>query len=161
MHSYWRTRVCHVCTFKTLSAKTDRDLKKIIPLYTFGALANAYTEDTFYEQTKYLTKEGKNNHFRSAFRFCSYGALKSYNGKKTTCVWVYRSTRDCWLFSWWVKVKDSLISVGKRINAVGDKPPYAGYFGYEDHNQLENGAQVAKPSWSHVELDGILMYQLH
>jgi hypothetical protein len=61
-----------------------------------------------------------------------------------------------------VKVKDSLlISVGKRINAVGDKPPYAGYFGYEDHNQLENGAQVAKPSWSHVELDGILMYQLH
>jgi hypothetical protein len=38
--------------------KTDRDLKKIIPLYTFGAL-DAYTEDTFYEADKYLTKEGK------------------------------------------------------------------------------------------------------
>jgi hypothetical protein len=31
-----------------IGLKTDRDLKKIIPLYTFGALANAYTEDTFY-----------------------------------------------------------------------------------------------------------------
>jgi hypothetical protein len=29
-----------------IGLKTDRDLKTI-PLYTFGALANAYTEDTF------------------------------------------------------------------------------------------------------------------
>jgi hypothetical protein len=52
-HAYWRTRVCHVCIFQDLiGLKTDRDLKKIIPLYTFGALANAYTEDTFYEADK-------------------------------------------------------------------------------------------------------------
>jgi hypothetical protein len=28
----------------------------------------------------------------------------------------------------------------KRINAVGDKPPYAVTLEYEDHNQLENGS---------------------
>jgi hypothetical protein len=38
--------------------RKDRDLKKIIPLYTFGALANAYTEDTFYEADKVPNKEG-------------------------------------------------------------------------------------------------------
>lgn len=147
--------------FKTLATwKADRDLKKIIPLYTFGALANAYTEDTFYEaDKKYLTKEGKKIiTFEAHLGFCSYGALKSYNGKKLR---VYEFTDQQEIIGYspdGVKVKGQsvLVSVGKRINAVGDKPPYAVVtLEYEDHNQLENGAQVAKPSWSHVELDGI------
>ena len=147
--------------FKTLATwKADRDLKKIIPLYTFGSLANAYTEDTFYEaDKKYLTKEGKKIiTFEAHLGFCSYAALSSYNGKKLR---VYEFTDQQEIIGYspdGVKVKGQsvLISVGKRINAVGDKPPYAVVtLEYEDHKQLENGAQVAKPSWSHVELDGI------
>lgn len=150
-----------VADFKSLAAwKADRDLKKIIPLYEIEEYATADTEDTFFEgNSKYLTKKGKKiRTFNCFLGLCSHNALKSYNGKKMR-VYEHTNAQEIKGISVDdVKVKGQLvrITVGKRIDALNDKPPYTPVtLEYEDFNEFEDNGVIVKPTWSHIELDGI------
>jgi len=146
---------------KTLASwKADIDLKKIIPLFEIEELAVADTEDTFFEgNSKYKTKNGKKiRTFNCFLGLCSHDALTSYNGKKmriyefTDAQEIKGTTPDG------VKVKGQLvtITVGKRIDAMPDKPAHTPVtLEYADYKEFENNGVIAKPTWSHIELNGI------
>ncbi|MES2796659.1 MAG: hypothetical protein V4683_11865 [Bacteroidota bacterium] len=146
---------------KTLATwKADIDLKKIIPLFEIEELAVADTEDTFFEgNSKYKTKNGKKiRTFNCFLGLCSHDALTSYNGKKmriyefTDAQEIKGTTPDG------VKVKGQLvtITVGKRIDAMPDKPAHTPVtLEYADYKEFENNGVIAKPTWSHIELNGI------
>ncbi|GIZ08375.1 hypothetical protein [Flavobacterium sp. UMI-01] len=150
-----------VASFKTLADwKTDRDLKKIIPLYAIEELATADTEDTYFEgNSRYLTKTGKKiRTFNCMLGLCSHNALKSYNGKKMR-VYEFTDAQEIKGVSVDdVKVRGQLvtITVGKRIDALADKPAYTPVtLQYEDYNEFEDNGVIVKPTWSNIELDGI------
>jgi hypothetical protein len=146
---------------KTLATwKSDIDLKKIIPLFEIEELTVADTEDTFFEgNSKYKTKNGKKiRTFNCFLGLCSHDALTSYNGKKmriyefTDAQEIKGTTPDG------VKVKGQLvtITVGKRIDAMPDKPAHTPVtLEYADYKEFENNGVIAKPTWSHIELNGI------
>lgn len=146
---------------KTLATwKADIDLKKIIPLFEIEELAVADTEDTFFEgNSKYKTKNGKKiRTFNCFLGLCSHDALTSYNGKKmriyefTDAQEIKGTTPDG------VKVKGQLvtITVGKRIDAMPDKPAHTPVtLEYADYKEFENNGVIAKPTWSHIEIQGI------
>lgn len=146
---------------KTLDTwKADIDLKKIIPLFEIEELAVADTEDTFFEgNSKYKTKTGKKiRTFNCFLGLCSHDALTSYNGKKmriyefTDAQEIKGTTPDG------VKVKGQLvtITVGKRIDAMPDKPAHTPVtLEYADYKEFENNGVIAKPTWSHIEIPGI------
>lgn len=150
-----------VAAAKTLATwKTDRDAKKIIPLFEIEELAMADTEDTFFEgNSKYLTKNGKKIRTFNAFLgLCSHSALASYNGKKmriyefTDVQEIKGTTPDG------VKVKGQLvtITVGKRVDSMPDKPAYTPVtLEYSDYKEFENSGVILKPTWSQIELNGI------
>lgn len=140
--------------------KTDRDAKKIIPLYEIEELAVADTEDTFFEgNSKYLTKNGKKIRTFNAFiGLCSHSALASYSGKKmriyefTDAQEIKGTTPDG------VKVRGQLvtITVGKRVDSMPDKPAYTPVtLEYADYKEFENSGVILKPTWSQIELNGI------
>jgi hypothetical protein len=142
---------------KTLATwKTDRDLKKIIPLFEIEELAVADTEDTFFEgrEKRYKTANGKKiRTFNCFVGVCSHRALKSYNGKKmrvyefTDAQEILGTTPDG------TKVKGQLVTieVGKRVSAMPDKPAYTPVtLTYGDYNEFENSPVVLKPTWSQI-----------
>lgn len=146
---------------KTLADwKTDINLKKLIPLYEIEELAIGDTEDTFFEgNSKYKTKNGKKiRTFNCFIGLCSHNALKSYNGKKlrvyehTDAQEIKGTTPDG------TKVKGQLvtITVGKRIDAMPDKPAHTPVtLEYADYNEFEDSGVILKPTWSQIELNGI------
>lgn len=156
-----------VTDFKDLAAwKADRDLKKIIPLYEIEELAVADTEDTFFEgNSKYKTKNGKKiRTFNCFVGLCSHNALTSYNNKKmrvyefTDAQEIKGTTPDG------VKVKGQLvtITVGKRIDAMPDKPAHTPItLEYADYKEFENNGVIVKPDWSQIELNGIFDVRIH
>lgn len=147
---------------KTLADwKTDRDLKKIIPLFEIEELAIADTADTFKEgNKKYRTSVGKKiRTFNCVLGPCSHRALKSYHGKKmrvyefTEAQEIKATTIDG------VKVRGQLVTieVGKLVDAVKDNYQYSPVtLTYEDYNEFENNPVVLKPTWSHIDLNGIM-----
>lgn len=150
-----------ITTLKSLSTwKTDRDAKKIIPLYEIEELAVADTEDTYFEgNSRYKTKNGKKiRTFNCFLGLCSHNALKSYNGKKLR-VYEFTDAQEIKGVSVdGVKVKGQLvtITVGKRVDALADKPAYTPVtLQYEDYNEFEDNGVIVKPTWSHIELEGI------
>lgn len=150
-----------VASAKTLADwKTDINAKKLIPLYEIEELAIGDTEDTYFEgNSKYKTKNGKKiRNFNCFIGLCSHNALKSYNGKKlrvyehTDAQEIKGTTPDG------TKVKGQLvtITVGKRIDAMPDKPAHTPVtFEYADYNEFEDSGVILKPTWSHIELNGI------
>jgi hypothetical protein len=150
-----------VASAKTLADwKTDINAKKLIPLYEIEELAVADTEDTFFEgNSKYKTKNGKKiRTFNCFIGLCSHNALKSYNGKKlrvyehTDAQEIKGTTPDG------TKVKGQLvtITVGKRIDAMPDKPAHTPVtLEYADYNEFEDSGVILKPTWSQIELNGI------
>lgn len=140
--------------------KADRDAKKIIPLYEIEELAVADTEDTFFEgYSKYKTKTGKKiRTFNCFVGLCSHNALTSYNNKKmrvyefTDAQEIKATTPDG------TKVRGQLVTVtvGKRIDAMPDKPAHTPItLEYSDYKEFENNGVILKPSWSQIELNGI------
>ena len=146
---------------KTLASwKADIDLKKIIPLFEIEELAVADTEDTYFEgNSKYKTKNGKKiRTFNCFLGLCSHDALTSYNNKKmrvyefTDAQEIKGTTPDG------VKVKGQLVTVtvGKRVDAMPDKPAHTPVtLEYADYKEFENNGVIAKPTWSHIEVQGI------
>jgi hypothetical protein len=146
---------------KTLADwRTAEAAKEIIMLFELEALANANIEPTFFEgRRKYLTKEGKSAvTFEVHLGACSYGALKSYDGKKMR---VYEFTDDQKIIGTTpdgTKVRGQLITieVGPQNKATDDKPQFCVVtITYEDSKEYINGPVELKPSWSHLELQGI------
>jgi hypothetical protein len=150
-----------VTAAKTLATwKADRDSKEIIPLYEIEELAVGDTEDTFFEgNSKYKTKNGKKiRTFNCFLGLCSHSALTSYNNKKmrvyefTDAQEIKGTTPDG------VKVRGQLvtITVGKRVDAMPDKPAHTPVtLEYADYKEFEQNGVILKPSWSHIELNGI------
>ena len=148
---------------KTLADwKTARDSKNIIPLYEIEELNVADTEDTFFagREKNYKTANGKKiRKFNCFLGVCSHRALKSYNGKKMR---VYEFTDQQEILGTTpdgVKVKGQLVTieVGKRVSAMPDKPAYTPVtLTYADYNEFEDAPVVLKPSWSQIELNGIM-----
>jgi len=134
--------------------------KEIIPLYEIEQLAVADTEDTYYEaRKKYKTKNGKKiRTFECHLGVCSHRALASYNGKKMR---VYEFTdaqeiKACTVDGTKVRGQLVTIEVGKMVDATDDKPQYTPVtLTYEDYKEFENGPVILRPSWSHIELQGI------
>lgn len=146
---------------KTLSNwRTAEANKEIIPLYEIEQLAVADTEDTYYEaRKKYKTKNGKKiRTFECHLGVCSHRSLASYNGKKMR---VYEFTdaqeiKACTVDGTKVRGQLVTIEVGKMVDATDDKPQYTPVtLTYEDYKEFENGPVILRPSWSHIELQGI------
>lgn len=152
---------------KTLATwKADRDLKKIIPLFEIEELAIADTEDTFFEgrEKRYKTANGKKiRTFNCFVGVCSHRALKSYNGKKMRVYEFTDAQEILGTTSDGVKVKGQLVTieVGKRVSAMPDKPAHTPVtLTYADYNEFENAPVVLKPTWSQIELNGIMDVKL-
>lgn len=146
---------------KTLATwKADVDLKKIIPLFELEELAVADTEDTFFEgNSKYKTKNGKKiRTFNCMIGVNSHAALASYNGK-TMRIYEFTDAQEIKGVSPdGVKVRGQLVTieVGKRIDAMPDKPAYSPVtLTYADYKDFEKNAAIIKPTWSHIEVNGI------
>jgi len=156
-----------VAEAKSLAAwKADRDAKKLIPLFEIEELAVADTEDTFFEgNSKYKTKNGKKiRTFNCFLGLCSHDALTSYNNKKmrvyehTDAQEIKGTTPDG------VKVRGQLVTVtvGKRVDAMPDKPAYTPVtLEYADYKEFENNGVILKPTWSQIELNGIFDVRIH
>ena len=89
---------------------------------------------------------------------CSHRALASYHGKKMR---VYEFTdaqeiKACTPDGTKVRGQLVTIEVGKMVDATDEKPQYTPVtLTYEDYKEFENGPVVLKPTWSHIELQGI------
>ncbi len=150
-----------VTAAKTLATwNADRDLKKLIPLFEIEELAVGDTEDTYYEgNSKYLTKNGKKiRNFICMVGLNSHAALASYNNK-TMRVYEFTDQQEIkGVTPDGVKVKGQLVTVtvGKRIDALGDKPAHTPVtLVYSDYKDFEKNGVIIKPTWSHIEVNGI------
>lgn len=150
-----------VTAAKTLANwNADRDLKKLVPLFEIETLAIGDTADTFFEgNSKYKTKNGKKiRTFECMIGVNSHAALASYNGK-TMRVYEFTDAQEIKGVSPdGVKVRGQLatIEVGKRVDAMPDKPAYTPVtLTYADYKDFEKNAVIIKPTWSHIEVNGI------
>jgi hypothetical protein len=155
-----------VAAAKTLASwKADVDLKKTIPLFEIETLAIGDTADTFFEgNSKYKTKNGKKiRTFECIIGVNSHAALASYNGK-TMRVYEFTDAQEIkGVTPDGVKVKGQLVTieVGKRIDAMPDKPAFTPVtLTYSDYKDFEKNAVIVKPTWSHIELNGIFDVKL-
>lgn len=150
-----------VTAAKTLATwKADVDLKKIIPLYEIEELAVGDTADAYFEgNSKYKTKNGKKiRTFNCMIGVNSHAALASYNGK-TMRLYEFTDAQEIkGVTPDGVKVRGQLVTieVGKRIDAMPDKPAYTPVtLTYSDYKDFEKNAVIIKPTWSHIEVNGI------
>lgn len=147
---------------KTLADwKADRDLKKIIPLFEIEELTDADTADKTFEgrEKTYTTAYGKKvRKFNCYVGVASHSALKSYNGKKMR---IYEFTDKQEILGTTpdnVIVKGQLVTVkiDKRKSPMPDKPGYTPVeITYADYTEFEDKAVILRPTWSHIELNGI------
>lgn len=147
---------------KTLSIWNEQIASKdIIPLYEIEELANADTEDTFFEgrEKRYKTANGKKiRTFNCFLGLCSHNALKSYHNKKMR-VFEFTDAQEIKAISPdGVKVKGQLVTieVGKRVDALLDKPAFTPVrLTYADYNEFEDDGAILKPNWNQIEVNGI------
>jgi hypothetical protein len=146
---------------KTLATwKTDINSKEIIPLYEIEELAIGDTEDTFFEgNSKYKTKNGKKiRTFNCMIGLNSHAALASYNNK-TMRIYEFTDAQEIkGVTPDGVKVRGQLVTieVGKRVDAMPDKPAYTPVtLVYSDYKDFEKNGVIVKPTWSHIEVNGI------
>lgn len=140
--------------------KADVDAKKIIPLYEIEELALADTADAYFEgNSKYKTKNGKKiRTFNCFVGLNSHAALASYNNKKMRVYEFTDGQEVKGVTPDGVKVRGQLVTieVGKRIDAMPDKPAHTPItLSYADYKDFENNGVILKPTWSHIELNGI------
>lgn len=152
--------------FKSLAAwKADRDLKKIIPLFEIEEPAIADIAATYFEgNSKYMTKKPKKiRTFNCMVGINSHNALESYNGKTmriyefTDAQEIKGTTPDG------TKIKGQLVyvEVGMRIDPMNDKPGYTPVtLTYKDDKEGTKNGVFAKPTWNHIELNGIFDVKL-
>lgn len=155
-----------VADAKTLATwKNDVAAKKLFPMYEIEELAIADTEDTFFEgNNKYRTKIGKKvRTFNCFLGLCSHNALKSFSGKKMR-VYEFTDAQEIKAITPdGTKIKGQLvtITVGKRVDAMPDKPAYTPVtLEYADYNEFEDRGAILKPDWSQIELNGIFDVQI-
>jgi hypothetical protein len=141
--------------------KEQVNLKQIIPLFEIEELAAADTEDTYFEGRvkKYRTATGKKvRTFNCFLGLCSHNALKSYSGREMR-IYEFTETQEIkGVTPDGVKVKGQLVTieVGKRVDAMKDKPAHTPVtLTYSDYNDFEDNGVVLKPTWSHLEVQGI------
>jgi hypothetical protein len=146
---------------KTLATwKTDINSKEIIPLYEIEELAIGDTADTFFEgNSKYKTKNGKKiRTFNCMIGLNSHAALASYNNK-TMRIYEFTDAQEIkGVTPDGVKVRGQLVTieVGKRVDAMPDKPAYTPVtLVYSDYKDFEKNGVIVKPTWSHIEVNGI------
>jgi hypothetical protein len=142
--------------------KADVALKKIIPFFELEELAIGDTADTKFEGNKsYTTAFGeKIRTFNMMIGLPSHNAVLSYNGK-TMRLYEFTDKQEIKAISAdGVKVKGQLVTieVGKRIDALKDKPAYTPVIlKYKDFREFENDGHILKPEWSPVvEVKGII-----
>lgn len=142
--------------------KVDAALKKIIPFYDLEELAIADTADTKFEGNKsYTTAFGeKIRTFNMMIGLPSHNAVSSYNGK-TMRIYEFTDKQEIKAVSPdGVKVKGQLVTieVGKRIDALKDKPAYTPItLKYKDFREFENDGHILRPEWSPIiDVKGIL-----
>lgn len=152
-----------VTAAKTLATwKADVALKKIIPFFELEELAVGDTADTKFEGNKsYTTAFGeKIRTFNMMIGLPSHNAVSSYNGK-TMRLYEFTDKQEIKAISAdGIKVKGQLVTieVGKRIDALKDKPAYTPVIlKYKDFREFENDGHILKPEWSPVvEVKGII-----
>lgn len=152
-----------VAAAKTLATwKADVALKKIIPFFELEELAIGDTADTKFEGNKsYTTAYGeKIRTFNMMIGLPSHNAVSSYSGK-TMRLYEFTDKQEIKAISAdGIKVKGQLatIEVGKRIDALKDKPAYTPVIlKYKDFREFENDGHILKPEWSPVvEVKGII-----
>lgn len=152
-----------VTSAKTLATwKDDVDLKKVIPFFELEELAIADTADTKFEGNKsYTTAFGeKIRTFNMMIGLPSHNAVTSYNGK-TMRIYEFTDKQEIKAVSPdGVKVRGQLVTieVGKRIDALKDKPAYTPVtLKYKDFREFENDGHILKPEWSPIiDVKGIL-----
>lgn len=152
-----------VAAAKTLATwKADVALKKIIPFFELEELAIGDTADTKFEGNKsYTTAFGeKIRTFNMMIGLPSHNAVSSYNGK-TMRLYEFTDKQEIKAISPdGIKVKGQLVTieVGKRIDALKDKPAYTPVIlKYKDFREFENDGHILKPEWSPVvEVKGII-----
>jgi hypothetical protein len=152
-----------VAAAKTLATwKADVALKKVIPFFELEELAIGDTADTKFEGNKsYTTAFGeKIRTFNMMIGLPSHNAVSSYNGK-TMRLYEFTDKQEIKAISTdGVKVKGQLVTieVGKRIDALKDKPAYTPVIlKYKDFREFENDGHILKPEWSPVvEVKGII-----
>ena len=146
---------------KTLANwKSNVDAKKIIPLYEIEELALADTADAYFEgNSKYKTKNGKKiRTFNCFVGLNSHNALASYNNKKMRVYEFTDGQEVKGVSPDGVRVRGQLVTieVGKRIDSMPDKPAHTPVtLSYADYKEFENHGVILKPTWSHIELNGI------
>lgn len=152
-----------VTAAKTLATwKSDVALKKIIPLFDIEELAIGDTADTYFEgNSKYKTANGKKiRTFNMMIGLPSHNAVTSYNGKKMRLYEFTDKQEIKGVSTDGVKVKGQTVTieVGKRVDALKDKPAYTPItFTYEDYKEFENDGHILRPDWSPVvEVKGIV-----
>jgi len=152
-----------VSAAKTLATwKADVALKKIFPFFELEELAIGDTADTKFEGNKsYTTAFGeKIRTFNMMIGLPSHNAVSSYNGK-TMRLYEFTDKQEIKAISPdGIKVKGQLVTieVGKRIDALKDKPAYTPVIlKYKDFREFENDGHILKPEWSPVvEVKGII-----
>ncbi len=152
-----------VTAAKTLATwKADVALKKVIPFFELEELAIGDTADTKFEGNKsYTTAFGeKIRTFNMMIGLPSHNAVSSYNGK-TMRLYEFTDKQEIKAISVdGIKVKGQLVTieVGKRIDALKDKPAYTPVIlKYKDFREFENDGHILKPEWSPVvEVKGII-----
>ena len=152
-----------VAAAKTLATwKADVALKKIIPFFELEELAIGDTADSKFEGNKsYTTAFGeKIRTFNMMIGLPSHNAVASYNGKKMR-LYEFTDKQEIKAVSVdGIKVKGQTVTieVGKRVDALKDKPAYTPVtFTYEDYHEFENDGHILRPDWSPVvEVKGII-----
>lgn len=152
-----------VTAAKTLATwKADVALKKIIPFFDLEELAIGDTADSKFEGNKsYTTAFGeKIRTFNMMIGLPSHNAVSSYHGK-TMRLYEFTDRQEIKAISPdGVKVKGQLVTieVGKRIDALKDKPAYTPMtLKYKDFREFENDGHILRPEWSPViDVKGII-----
>lgn len=135
--------------------------KELFPLYDVEELATANTEDTVFEgrNKTYTTAKGKKvTTYNSYLGLCSHAALTTFNKKE---VQLFEFGEDGEIKAWRGddgKIRGQFVTldVGKRVDAMPDKPPYTPVkITYKDFNQFEKKGVILRPNFSPSDIDGI------
>lgn len=136
--------------------------KKLFPLYDAEEYAIADTESTYWEGENIrieTTPAKKIRTFRSILGLCSYFALKSFDGEE---VQVFEFTADPGIKAvitedGRIKGQSAVLNIGRLQDATSELPQNAVVtVNYKDFNEREDHGADLRPSWSYLELYGVM-----
>lgn len=151
-----------VTEFETVSEWKDRiESKAIVPLFDVYEVADASTEDTFYETGKFKRRTEKGKEIITCEMYisiCAYAALKSYENSGYTEIYEFNQEGDYMgvydADGVRVRGRKCTISVDRR-KATKDKVPYVIVeIVYNDKNDILK-AVLTKSDLQKDDLDGI------